>query len=64
MAWLLTGFWEKIHGCLDGLRHTFAAHVLENGMDIKTLSALADYVSSATPLNVYVTDEMRYKAID
>lgn len=37
---------------------------LENGMDIKTLSAIVGHVSSATTLNTYthITDEMRRKA--
>lgn len=46
------------------LRHTFATMSLENGMDIKTLSAIVGHVSSATTLNTYthITDEMRRKA--
>ena len=37
---------------------------LENGMDVKTLSAIIGHVSSATTLNTYIhiTDEMRRKA--
>ena len=46
------------------LRHTFATMSLENGMDVKTLSAIIGHVSSATTLNTYthITDEMRRKA--
>ena len=37
---------------------------LENGMDVKTLSAIIGHVSSATTLNIYthVTDEMQRNA--
>lgn len=37
---------------------------LENGMDVKTLSAIIGHVSSGTTLNIYahVTDEMRRTA--
>ena len=46
------------------LRHTFATMSLENGMDVKTLSAIIGHVSSATTLNIYthVTDEMQRNA--
>ena len=46
------------------LRHTFATMSLENGMDVKTLSAIIGHVSSATTLNTYthITDGMRRKA--
>ena len=46
------------------LRHTFATLSLENGMDVKTLSAIIGHVSSETTLNTYthITDEMRRKA--
>ena len=46
------------------LRHTFATLALENGMDIKTLSATIGHVSTETTLNIYahVTDTMRQQA--
>ena len=34
------------------LRHTFATMALENGMDVKTLSATIGHVSAATTVNV------------
>lgn len=34
------------------LRHTFATMALENGMDIKTLSAMIGHVSAETTVNV------------
>ena len=58
----------KLAGCKDvrfhDLRHTFATLSLENGMDVKTLSAIIGHVSSATTLNIYahVTDDMQKKA--
>ncbi len=46
------------------LRHTFATMALENGMDIKTLSAMIGHVSAETTLNIYshITDTMRQQA--
>jgi integrase len=46
------------------LRHTFATMALENGMDVKTLSAMIGHVSSATTIDIYshVTPEMKSKA--
>ena len=43
------------------LRHTFATMALENGMDIKTLSAMIGHISSETTLNIYshITDTMQ-----
>ena len=34
------------------LRHTFATMAIENGMDIKTLSAMIGHVSAETTVNV------------
>ena len=46
------------------LRHTFATMALENGMDIKTLSATIGHVSAATTLDIYshMTDTMQMQA--
>lgn len=46
------------------LRHTFATMAIENGMDIKTLSAMIGHVSTETTLNIYshITDTMRQQA--
>ena len=46
------------------LRHTFATMAIENGMDIKTLSAMIGHVSAETTLNIYshITDTMQQQA--
>ena len=46
------------------LRHTFATMAIENGMDIKTLSAMIGHVSAETTLNIYshITDAMQQQA--
>ena len=46
------------------LRHTFATMALENGMDVKTLSATIGHVSSATTIDIYshITNTMQRQA--
>lgn len=46
------------------MRHVFATLSLENGMDVKTLSAMLGHVSAATTLDIYthVTDNMQTEA--
>jgi len=52
------------HVRFHDLRHTFATMALENGMDVKTLSAMIGHVSAATTLDIYsnMADTMQMKA--
>ena len=56
------GIWGTFR--FHDLRHTFATMALENGMDIKTLSAMIGHISSETTLNIYshITDTMQQQA--
>ena len=55
---------ECKHVRFHDLRHTFATLSLQNGMDVKTLSAMLGHVSAATTLDIYthITDDMRHTA--
>jgi len=48
----------------NDLRHTFATMALENGMNIKSLSAMLGHISSETTIDIYshITDTMRQQA--
>jgi len=52
------------HVRFHDLRHTFATMALENGTDVKTLSATIGHVSAATTLDIYshMTDTMQMQA--
>ena len=52
------------HVRFHDLRHTFATLALQNGMDVKTLSAMLGHVSAATTLDIYthITDDMHRTA--
>ena len=52
------------HVRFHDIRHTFATLALENGMDVKTLSAMLGHVSAATTLDIYthITDDMQRAA--
>ena len=52
------------HVRFHDLRHTFATLDLQNGMDVKALSAMLGHVSAATTLDIYthITDDMQRTA--
>lgn len=54
------------HVRFHDLRHTFASLAIENGMDIKTLSATIGHKSVETTINIYshITDTMQRQAAE
>ncbi len=52
------------HVRFHDLRHTFATHAIQYGMDVKTLAATIGHASVETTLNIYshITDEMQKNA--
>ena len=63
-AWFFISFCLGVYEHLPDLRHTFATLALQNGMDVKTLSAMLGHVSAATTLDIYthITDDMQRTA--
>nr|WP_195608317.1 tyrosine-type recombinase/integrase [Intestinimonas butyriciproducens] len=65
IPYLIFRFHEEVSICrFHELSHTFATLALENGMDVKTLSAMLGHVSAATTLDIYthITDDMQRTA--
>lgn len=64
LAQALEGRVQMQVGRVQQLYHTFATLALENGMDVKTLSAMLGHVSAATTLDIYthITDDMQRAA--
>ena len=65
IPYLIFRFHEEVSICrFHELSHTFATLALENGMDVKTLSAMLGHVSAATTLDIYthVTPDMQKAA--
>ena len=63
-AWFFLSFRLGGYEQLPDLCHTFATLSLENGMDVKTLSAMLGHMSAATTLDIYthVTGDMQSEA--
>lgn len=52
---------EIAHKGFHALRHTFAARIIEYGMDVKTLSELLGHKSLGVTLSRYVHSLMEHK---
>ncbi|MDD3346990.1 hypothetical protein [Oscillibacter sp.] len=59
---MVTG--EILQAYRAAICYTFATLSLQNGMDVKTLSAMLGHVSASTTLDIYthITDDMRHSA--
>jgi len=63
MRWRLVNLLETNNKrvlSFHALRHTFATRAVENGMDVKTLSAILGHANASTTLNIYSHQSLDY----